>query len=187
MRTRLLPLASLSVLISVLGALLVACGDDEGGARGLDPGSPNAGLATVELTEHLSCGFGFAISDESQETLLSVHHAGGDAPPVGRTVTLPDPAWGAEVRVGSDLAANWCTDVIVDPQAEVEETWTVVEGTLRFEGEVPPFGWSESVADDAPEVVRAELMGVVVEAPDGERVELGDLSLSNRSWGFLAG
>ncbi len=183
MRTRLLPLASLSVLVALLGA----CGDeDDGNGRGLDPGSPGSGLATVELTEHLGCGFGFAISDEAQETLLSIRHTGDDAP-VGRTVTLPDPVWSAEVRVGTDLAANWCTDVIEEPEAEVAETWEVIEGTLRFEGELPPFEWSESVAEEAPEVVRAELTGVVVEGPDGERVELGDLPLSNRAWGFLAG
>lgn len=183
MRTRLLPLASLSVLV----ALLAACGDeDEGSGRGLEPGSPDGGLATVELTEHLACGFGFSISDEAQETLLSIRHTGDDAP-VSRTVTLPDPAWVAEVRVGTDLAANWCTDVIEEPDAEVEETWEVVEGTLRLEGELPPFEWSETVAEEAPEVVEAELTGVVVEGPEGDRVELGDLSLRNRSWGFLAG
>lgn len=191
MRTRLLPPASASVLIAVfvpvLVVLLAACGDeDEGGGRGLDPGSPDAGLAKVELTEHLGCGFGFAVTDDAQEALLSVHHLGGDAR-VDRTVTFPDPAWQAEVRVGTDLAANWCTDVIEEPQAEVEQTWKVVEGTLRFEGELPPFEWSESVASGAPDEVRAELTGLVVEGPDGEQVELDDLSLSNRSWGFLAG
>lgn len=181
MRTRLLPLASLSVLVVLLGA----CGDDDdGGGRGLDPASPGSGLAAVDFTEDLPCGYGFAAADEADEALLSIHHSGGDAAEVDRTVTLPDPAWDAEVRVGSHLSANWCADVIDDPQAEVEETWTIVEGTLRFEGDLSPLEFSEQGAVDR---VHAELTGVVVEGPDGERVELGDISLSNRAWGFFAG
>lgn len=181
MRTRMLPLAPLAVLVALLGA----CGDDdEGNGRGLDPASPGSDLAAVDFTEDLGCGYGFAVSDEAQEALLSIHHSGGDDAEVDRTITLPDPAWDAEVRVGTHLAANWCADVIEDPQAEVEETWTVVEGTLRFEGDLPPLEFSEQ---GAVERVHAELTGVVVEGPDGEQVELGDISLSNRAWGVFAG
>jgi len=35
--------------------------------------------------------------------------------------------------------------------------------------------------------VRAELTNVVVESPDGEQFQVGDLSLTNESWGFFAG
>ena len=41
------------------------------------------------------------------------------------------------MRVGTHLAANWCNDVIVDPQAEIDETWEIVEGTLEFVGDDP--------------------------------------------------
>ena len=178
MKTRLLPLASLSLLVAALGA----CGtDDDGGDGGVDPGPSESGLAAVELTEDLGCGYGFAVVDKDETTLLSIYR-GTDAGKVTRTVSLPDSAWEAEVRVGTHLAANWCNDVIMDPQAETDETWEIVEGTLEFVGEVPPV---DGASADQP--VRAELTGVVVEGPDGEQVELGDLSLSNDSWGFFAG
>lgn len=178
MRTRLLPVASLTLLVVALGA----CGtDDDRGERGVDKGGTTSGPAAADLTEDWGCGYGFAVSDDAQETLLRIFHD-ADASRVARTVTLPDPAWDAEVLLGSDLAANWCSDVVEEPQAEVDETWRIVEGTLTFAGKVPPIDGSPA---DQP--VRAELTGVVVEGPDGERIELGDLSLANHSWGYFAG
>jgi hypothetical protein len=178
MKARLLPVASLSVLVVALGA----CGSDDGDDgddRGTDSGS--SGLASVELTEDLGCGYGFAVSDEAEEARLTVHR-NADPGKIERTVSLPDPHWDAEVLVGTHLAANWCNDVIEEPQAEVDETWEIVEGTLEFVGELPPV---DGTSADQP--VRAELTGVVLEGPDGERVELDDLSLRNGAWGFFAG
>ena len=178
MKTRLLPLASLSLLVAALGA----CGtDDDGGDGGVDPSPSVSGLPAVELTDDLGCGYGFAVVDKDETTLLSIYR-GSDAGKVARTVSLPDSAWEAEVRVGTHLAANWCNDVIMDPQAETDETWEIVQGTREFVGEVPPVDGASAV-----QPVRAELTGVVVEGPDGEQVELGDLALSNDSWGFFAG
>lgn len=177
MRARLLLLASLSLV-----AALAACGDDDGDeGRGTDTGSSGSGLASVELTEDLGCGYGFAVSDASERTLLSVHR-NAEPGQIDRTVSLPHPDWDAELTVGTHLAANWCNDVIEEPQAQVEETWELVEGTLELVGAVPPIG-----DEPADQPVRAELTGVVVRSEDGERVELGDLSLSNGSWGFFAG
>jgi len=177
MKPRLLPLVPLSLLVAALGA----CGTGDDDKNGTDNGASSSGLADVELTEDWGCGYGFSVSDEAQETLLQIDHVGDEDLAAG-TVTFPDPAWEGEVLVGTDLAANWCSDVIEEPQAEVDETWTIVEGTLTFAGEVPP---TDGTPADQP--VRAELTDVVVEGPDGERVELGDLSLSNDSWGFFAG
>lgn len=181
MRTRLLPLAALSLLAAVLGA----CGsDDEPERRGVDSGSPASGLASVDLTTDLGCGFGFARVDDAGTTMLTVYHS-ADAGRITRTVSLPDAGWEAQVNVGRHLDANWCNDVIDEPVAEVDETWEVVEGTLTFDGRIPPSTWDAQGGGDGPVV--AELTGVVVEAPDGERVELGDIALTNSSWGFLAG
>jgi hypothetical protein len=178
MKTRLLPLVPLSLLVAALGA----CGSDDDDGRGTDTGTRSgSGLAAVQLTDDLGCGYGFSVTDEDQETLLSVHRS-ADAGRVTRSVSLPDSGWDAEVRVGTNLAANWCSDLIMQPDAMVTETWEVVEGTLEFVGEVPPVNGS---AADQP--VRAQLTGVVVESAGGERVELGDLSLVNESWGFFAG
>ena len=70
--------------------------DDDGADRGTDTGSSKAGLASVELTDDLGCGYGFAVSDESEEALLSVHR-NADPGKIERTVSLPDPAWAAQV------------------------------------------------------------------------------------------
>ncbi len=178
MQPRLLPLASL------VAVALGACGTDDDGRHGVDTGSPESGLAAGDLTEEWGCGYGFAVSDKAQEALLSVYHDGGPKK-VDQTVSLPDADWEAQLQVGTNLAANWCNDVILDPRAEVDETWKVVEGTLRFVGEPPSVRWSEGTQVEQP--VRAELTDVVVESPDGERVELGDISLANDGWGFFAG
>ncbi len=179
MRTLFLPLLPLTLL-----AALAACGSEDsddardGGSDG--PASP--ALASVDFSRDLGCGHGFSVTDESETTLLSVHYGYDAEGAPERTTTLPDPAWNAEVLVGSHLAANWCSDVIDQPEADVDETWTVVEGTLTFADQVPTVDGSEN-----EQPVRAELTGVVVESEDGERVELGDFSLTNSSWGFFAG
>lgn len=182
MKLRLLPLAPWSLLVAGLVPGLAACGSHDGAdpeRRGRDAGA--SGPAAVELTDHLGCGYGFSVADEAGTTLLSIHR-NADSGTVARTVVLPDPAWDAEVLVGSHLAANWCTDVIEEPQADVDETWTVVEGELEFLDQVPPVDGSPA---DQP--VRAQLTGIVVESPDGEQVDLDDLTLVNESWGFFAG
>ena len=183
MRTRLLSLVSLPLLLSVF----VACGsDDDEKDRGTDSGGSSGptsgpeGLADVELTTDLGCGFGFARADEEGETMLRIS-VSQEAGELGRTVTFPAPGWDAVVEVGEHLTANWCTDVIEEPQRDVQETWQVVEGTLTFAGTVPTTD-SESI-DEAT----AELTDVVVVSEDGERVELDDLTLTNGSWGLFAG
>ena len=178
MRTRILTLLPTALLVAVLGA----CGEDEPGTAS-GGGGVDSDPAAAELTEDWDCGFGLARSDEEQASMLRIFHNGERR--IARSVALPDPAWDAELLVGTHLAANWCTDVIEQPEAEVEETWTVVDGTLMFDGAVPPATWDGTASTDEP--VEATLIGVVVEGPDGERVELGDVPLRNRSWGFLAG
>ncbi len=169
----------------LLLAVLAACGsEDSDGSR--DPGSgdpsPAEGLADVELTRDLGCGYGFSRTNEEETALLSIHHSHDASRGPQRSTTLPDPDWTAEVLVGTHLAANWCIDVIEEPQAEVDETWTIVEGTLTFAKQPPKVDGSET-----EQPVVAELSGVVVENEDGDRVEFGDFSLINSSWGFFAG
>lgn len=177
MKTPLLPLAALLVLAAPLGA----CGDDERAGSGTDTGTSELDLESVELTRDLGCGFGFARADEDDTVLLSVYAKEGQGQ-LARTVTFPDPDWYARVDVGTDLTANYCTDVIEEPEAEVDETWQVVEGRLQFVGKVPVAEWNDNW-----DTYRAEITGVVAESPDGERVELGDFTVENSRWGSLPG
>jgi hypothetical protein len=182
---RLLLLTSLTALV----AALAACGPEDHSAAQGDP--PATGQVTTGpfdgllLTEDLGCGFGFSVANEEADVLLSLHLDPDATGRARRTYELPDRAWEAEVRVGTDLDANWCTDVIEEPQAVVEETWRIVGGTLTFAGELPPFRWTEDWQVDNP--VRAALTDVVVESADGDRAELGDVQLANTAWGLLPG
>ncbi|KAA1418923.1 hypothetical protein F0U44_10630 [Nocardioides humilatus] len=179
MKTRLLSLIPVALLAATT---LTACGSDDKSAHGNDvAGGPSEPSFT--FTKDLGCGFGFAKVDDEGENLLSIYHD-FDGPKVDSTVTFPDKGWTATVTVGTHLDANWCNDVIEDPQAEVAETWEIVEGTLVFEGEVPTFEFDGS-GNDQP--VRAQLTNAIVENEDGEQVELGDIALTNTSFGFLAG
>lgn len=158
---------------------LAACGEEDGVGTTID----FTRLEDIELTRHLGCGHGFAVTDRLEHHRLDVFHRGDRSGPLPRTVRLPDPEWEAELLVGDDLAANWCNDVILEPEAEVRATWRVVAATLTFVGGVPPLDQTSGTPLEA----RAELAGVVVEHVDGERVELGDVPLHNEMWGFYAG
>lgn len=169
-------------LALLLALALTACGDDRSeGGNGRTTISFTS-LENVQWREDLGCGFGFGTVDSGGYFRLTVHHTGERAGALPRSVALPDPGWEAEVVSGEHLAANWCNDVLLDPQAEVAKTWQVVEGTLTFEGDV-----SRLASSGGPREVRATLTGIVVEDADGERTALADVSLRNEQWGFFAG
>ena len=173
MRTR-----TTALLLLPTGLLAASCGHD---TRAVDPHEPApTTLAVDDLDNHLPCGFGFTLADDDGTRMLRIYLSDHRAD-VPRTMELPAEGWTAETEFGEHLRANWCTDVIVEPHRDVQETWSVVEGTLTFAGDPPPSDPGRPV--DA----RAEVTGLVVESPDGERVELGDVELHNEQWGFLAG
>jgi hypothetical protein len=176
MKTRSLALLPAAVLL----ATLAACGSDDGDSKAVD--QPGGGAPEFDLTTDLGCGYGFARVDDDGTALLTIYHEPGGGTVDGQVV-LPDPDWTAKIEVGQDLDANWCSDVIVDPQASVDKTYTIVEGTLSFRGEVPHFDGRDN---DQP--VRAQLTGVVVaENSDSQSYAVGDIPLSNNSFGFFAG
>jgi hypothetical protein len=178
------PATPLALLLAVVLALtLGACSDtdDGGGGDGATTISFTS-LDNVSWREDLGCGFGFGTVDTSEHFRLTVHHTGERTGRLPRSVELPDPAWEGEVVTGTNLAANWCSDVLLDPRAKVAKTWEVVEGTLTFDGDVPPLASAGRPLD-----VRARLTGVVAEDADGERTAMADVSLHNGLWGFFAG
>lgn len=178
--------------VAVLAAImftLVGCGDDdvavgtEGTADGPATTEPPV-TERVALSESFGCAYGFHVSDPEQTVGVRIDFTGGTPATFPAVIALPDPGWDAVVVVGEELYANWCNDVIdmSQPQPRIDETWTVVAGAIEFVGEPPLADFQASAAP-----VTARLVGLVAERPDGSRVELGDLEVTNESWGMFAG
>jgi hypothetical protein len=93
---------------------------------------------------------------------------------------VPSVIWSGRVHVGTDLFANWCDDVIEpdEPESVVIETWQIVDAGIAIDGTPPVQGIG---------ALTATVTGVTVESPGGEQVVLGDLTLTNDSWGAFAG
>ncbi len=137
------------------------------------PGLPAVDLA--ELTESYGCGYGFQAGRPDQRVGLFLRR---DTPAASGTVTLPADGWTGEIRLGDDLFANWCDDVMEpdEPTPEVAEAWTLVEGTLEV-----------TVPDSGQGRATLTATGLVAERPDGERVPLGDITIDNEYYGQFAG
>lgn len=154
----------------ILGLLLAACGTTSGVGDIADLDS---------LTETYGCGTGFWVGNPEQTTALRLGYQGDGPPPP--EVSLPDPAWRAELIDGRDLYANWCDDVMEpdEPTPQHVRVLPIISGTLEIVGEPPqPFeGGSLSV-------IATDL---VIDVGDGETHELGDIEIENPSWGFFAG
>lgn len=137
----------------------------------------------VELSESFPCAYGFHASNPEQTVGLRADFT-GEPGPFPAVVELPDPSWDAMVVLGVELYANWCNDVIdpSQPQPRIDETWVIVAGTVEFVGE-PPVAGEPGVS----ERVTARLSGLVAERPDGSRVALRDLEVTNEVWGMFAG
>lgn len=165
-----------------LTTALAGCGDTD---PDTGPGGTTVdftSLDNVRWAEDLGCGFGFGRVDTGEAFWITVRTSGNRSAPLARSVTLPAPEWDAEVVAGHQLVANWCQDVILDPQAEVTATWEIVAGTLTFVGDIP-----ELTTDGRPGRARAELSDLVIVDSDGTRTELDDIALTNDQWGFFAG
>ena len=135
------------------------------------------------FSEDYGCGRSFQASDADQTVALHldlVDPTYEAAPPTA--ASLPSSEWDARIEVGSDLFSNWCDDVIEpdEPVPEVDEVWPVVAGTIALAGDV-------SGSPDVSSSVTAHLTGIVAERPDGTRVEVGDLDVTNDHWGGAAG
>jgi hypothetical protein len=156
--------------LAILALLIAACGTTSGVGD----------IADLEsLTESYGCGTGFWVGNPEQTTALRIGYMGDGPPPA--TVSLPDPAWDAELVDGQDLYANWCDDVVEpgEPEPRQARVLPVVAGTLEIIGE-PPQQFEGGVLG-----VRAT--GLVIDVGDGETHLLGDIEIVNPSWGFFAG
>ncbi len=136
-------------------------------------------LRSADFTEAWPCGYGFAVSTDDQRIGLLLYAT--EAPSATATVTLPDPAWNATVIVGKDLFIQHCDDVVevFEPPSIVAAEWPLTAGS--FELTVPV-----DVAGCGSNAVESQLVGAVVDTPDGD-VSLPSISLGNEAWGCFAG
>lgn len=164
--------------ILLLSLLLTACT-----YPGVEPtpiGPPDLG----EVTESHPCGLGFQAGNLDQTVAVFIQPTdfaraveGG----VAYEAELPGDDWSGTVAQGSNLFSNWCDDVMEQGEpvpyraAEAE----IISGHLSI-----------TPVDARPECgggpVTAELSDLVVEW-NGERLELGDLTIVNEGWGCFAG
>ena len=156
--------------IAILALLVAACGTTSGVGDIADIGS---------LTETYGCGTGFWVGNPDQTIALRIGYQGDRSP--AAQVSLPDPAWTAELIDGRDLYANWCDDVIEpgEPEPQRVRVLPVVSGTLEIIGDPPqPFEGG---------VLTVRATDLVIDVGDGETHMLGDIEIENPSWGFFAG
>lgn len=157
--------------LALIALLVAACNSTTSGVGDI------AELST--LTETYGCGTGFWIGNPDQTTALRIGYQ-GEGPPAA-SVTLPDPAWRAEMVDGRDLYANWCDDAIEpgEPEPRQARVLPVISGEVEIIGEPPaPFQGGS---------LRLRARDLVIDIGDGKTHTLGDIEIENPSWGFFAG
>ena len=135
-----------------------------------------------DLTVSHGCSFGFALGDEDQTTglvLTFLDFEAAESGDVGTEYQLPGAAWDADLTMGRDLFSNWCDDVIEpgEPEVVIDKAYSV---------------WGRLVIDELPEAgTCGPASGTLFDASYlndvDQRIELGDIALTNDSWGCFAG
>lgn len=151
--------------------------------EGGDEGGPGTATMTLDaLTQPWGCGNGWAVSTSDQSVGLVIMPASAGADLTATSELGPGGPWLVELRIGRDLFANWCDDVMEpgEPEPVVDRTFAGVSGTLTFVGEVPP----DRV--DCPLTVEGDITDLVV-TDGGTTIELGSGRVTNSSWGCFAG
>lgn len=143
----------------------------------LDDAEMVAMLDAADFTEYWGCGFRYATSTADQRVAVVVEVPWDDRQRA--SVVLPDERFDVTVRVGKDLFANHCDDVIelFEPEAVVVARWPVIAG--RFDHE--PL--SEEAGCASAAIV---LEDAVVRTPLGERA-LETLTIGNVDYGCIPG
>ena len=135
-------------------------------------------FAPPALVDMYGCGFGFHVGSQDQTVglFVSLTERGGEIPSIS---VLPDSLWEAEMRLGENLFADWCDDVIGGPpRPAVVQVWPIVAGTIEI---------TELLAGSrCPAQVRARLTGLRA-SRQGQEVTLPDIDVENLAWGCVAG
>jgi hypothetical protein len=143
--------------------------------------------ALDQLTKSWPCATAFWVSNTKQTVALEIEFIGDAEPNVqtyleDHSATLPSPEWRAVITQGRDLFTNWCTDLPADDRhREVVDEWPVVAGSIEV-----TWHWADPPTS-GPAVASLRGTGLMVEAPSGERLLLGDITIDNDCWMCAAG
>ncbi|MGH8911423.1 MAG: hypothetical protein ACRDVD_02845 [Acidimicrobiia bacterium] len=175
-------------LCLALCLVVAACADgdtDPSSTTAVVAGATVTTLVSFRWTDVRSCYHGFFAADPEQTSAIFFEYVGANASDdvveFQSPVTLPSPDWNVEVRIGSRLFGNWCTDVLMtDEEPVIDEIWPVVGGRLDLVGgEAPGCG-----GGDAFELVATD---IVAREGEGNPIPIGDLTLRATSWECIQG
>lgn len=178
--------------ICLLLVCLLASACDEGDGATTSTASAAVGttvttLMALDWTEERSCFHGFFASNPQQTSAIFFEYLGANASDevveFESPATLPAEEWNVEVRLGTRLFGNWCTDAIdTNQEPSVDEVWPVVGGRLDVTG-----GEAPGCPGEPGEVFELVATDLVARAGEGNPIPLGDLELRATSWECLGG
>jgi hypothetical protein len=148
-----------------------------------DPADSVPGLEEFTVTH--PCGLGFYLgSDDDTRGLRLEFVAGYDDdrafPPTG-VIELPSPDWTGELVLGRDLYSNWCDDVMEpgEPEPEIVRSLPITGGQITWvDAPAAPFDGGSA---------RIDARQLEITTASGDVIELGDVEITNPSFGFFAG
>ena len=100
---------------------------------GTQQSSSMRAVATASFSEPWGCGWGFYATTADRTAALELSNEGALPPPGPMTVTLPDPAWRAEVHLGRNLLTVDCAGQDLMRNPAPTEIWRVEGGTLEID------------------------------------------------------
>ena len=168
-RRRLAPLVAVTT-----AATLGACSTGGASLPAAGPAPSSPAVTVDQLDNHLACGDGFAVTNDTRTLAVEITVEGG----VPATGPVGSDLWTGWLQVGADLDVDWCTDA-PSTSPVVDENYLIVSGDLIID-DVQGTG-------SCPTVVRATLAEVVADSRN-ELIEwAGPIELTNERWGCFVG
>lgn len=170
----------LALTLALLTVVASACGSSDGAVVT----SGGAALSTVTIEDFVidyPCGYSFQVGSEDQTLMLKVVAIGVSEGSAGAIASgpadLPSENWQATLKVGENLAANWCDDVM-----EPDEPVRRVDATFPVRGHLDVVE-----AGDGARSATITATDLVVDPLDGPPILLGDIQITNSHFGVIAG
>jgi hypothetical protein len=144
---------------------------------GPTPLADGAAFDESVLSVDYQCGFGVYASDPDETVGVWVVFLDRSAASAGltpRQVELPHEDWRVVLETGRHLFGNHCSDLLVEPEPVVAESFVAIAGSIAI---------TELHVGDGCGSTTAVVDNLVFEDPDGKRVTVGPLMITNTAWG----